>query len=291
MNKVLATDLDGTLFYPRQIGRCISKKNVKFLRKWIDAGNKLVLVTSRSAAFCDRLEEEIGRPFDLISCTGAQIRANGKLIRNVTVPNNVAEDVVNKVNRTARPIGILMTTDKYPCAIRDSHRGSTKFLMFFYKIYWWFQFKYREPYHLSNKDFNLETKDGLIYKMMIFFGFGKKKNNFAKEMNKSFREQYPNVEFSWTTIVNEITPKGCTKGESRRDVRESRDDAWRQGAQVLRELPASGAAHRCDKVRRRRGHRESHAREGREEQGRLSVYRGRVRHPLFVWHFVGGLRP
>ena len=214
MNKVLATDLDGTLFYPRQIGRCISKKNVKFLRKWIDAGNKLVLVTSRSAAFCERLEEEIARPFDLISCTGAQIRANGKLIRNATVPNNVAEDVVNKVNRTARPIGILMTTDKYPCAIRDSHRGSTKFLMFFYKIYWWFQFKYREPYHLSNKDFNLETKDGLIYKMMIFFGFGKKKNNFAKEMNKSFREQYPNVEFSWTTIVNEITPKGCTKGES-----------------------------------------------------------------------------
>ncbi len=214
MNKVLATDLDGTLFYPRQAGRCISKKNIKFLRKWIDAGNKLVLVTSRSAAFCDRLEEEIGRPFDLISCTGAQIRANGKLIRNVTVPNHVAEDVINKVNRTARPIAILMTTDKYPCAIRDSHRGSTKFLIFFYKIYWWFQFKYREPYHLSNKDFNLEVKDGQIYKMMIFFGFGKKKNNFAKEMNKAFREQYPNVEFSWTTIVNEVTPKGCTKGES-----------------------------------------------------------------------------
>ena len=30
---------------------------------------------------------------------------------------------------------------------------------------------------------------------------------------------------------------------------------------------------------------------GREEQGRLAVYRGRVRHPLFVRHFVGGLRP
>ena len=28
-----------------------------------------------------------------------------------------------------------------------------------------------------------------------------------------------------------------------------------------------------------------------EEQGRLAVYRGRVRHPLFVRHFVGGLRP
>lgn len=214
MNKVLAVDLDGTLFYPRKIKRCIPEKNVAFLRRWIDAGNKLVLVTSRSAAFCERLEEEIGRPFDLISCTGAQIRADGKMIRNVTIPNNVMEEVVNKVNRTARPIAILMTTDKYPCAIRDSHRKSTRFLMIFYKIYWLLQFKYREPYHFSNKDFNLEVKDGQIYKAMIFFGFGKKKNNFAKEINKAFREQYPNVEFSWSLIVNEVTPKDCTKGQS-----------------------------------------------------------------------------
>lgn len=212
--KVLATDLDGTLFYPRSKKTCISKKNVKFLRRWIDAGNKLVLVTSRSAEFCKRLEDEIDRPFDLISCTGAQIRADGKLIRDVTIPNDVMEGVINKVNRTARPIAVLMTTDKYPCAIRDSHRKSTKFLMVFYKIYWLLQFKYREPYHFSNKDFNLEVKDGKIYKAMIFFGFGKKKNNFAKEMNKAFREQYPDVEFSWSTIVNEVTPKNCTKGQS-----------------------------------------------------------------------------
>lgn len=213
MNKVLAIDLDGTLFYPRSLTRCISRKNVKFLRKWIDAGNRLVLVTSRSEQFCERLKDEIQRPFDLITCTSAQIRCDGKLIRNEKIPNDIMEEVVNKVNRTARPVAILMTTSNYPCLIRDSHRKSTRFLMFFYKIYWLLQFKYREPYHFSNKVFNKEVKDGEIYKAMVFFGFGKHKNNFAKEMNKSFREQYPNVEFSWTTIINEITPKDCTKGQ------------------------------------------------------------------------------
>lgn len=213
--KVLATDLDGTLFYPKNKLRCIPKKNVKFLRKWIDAGNKLVLVTSRSAEFCKRLEEEIDRPFDLISCTGAQIRADGKLIRDVAIPNDIMEDVLNKVNRTARPLGVLMTTAKYPCAVKDiRHVPYAWLLLFFYKIYWHLQFKYREPYHFNNKDFNLEVKDGRIYKVMIFFGLGKKKNNFAKEMNKAFREQYPDVEFSWSMIVNEVTPKGCTKGQS-----------------------------------------------------------------------------
>ena len=48
MQKVLACDLDGTLFYPRQVGRCISRKNVRFLRRWIDAGNRVVLISSRS---------------------------------------------------------------------------------------------------------------------------------------------------------------------------------------------------------------------------------------------------
>lgn len=213
MNKVLAVDLDGTLFYPRCLFRCISRKNVKFLRKWIDAGNRLVLVTSRSEEFCERLKGEIQRPFDLISCTSARIRANGEIIRDVSITGDILEEVVTKIMRTARPVGLLMTTQNYPCIIRGNYRKSTPFLLFFYRLYWWFQFKYREPYHLSYKDFNLELKDGHIYKALIFFGFGKRKNNFAKEMNKSFREQYPNVEFSWTTIVNEITPKDCTKGQ------------------------------------------------------------------------------
>ena len=59
MAKLLAIDLDGTLFYPRRVRKCICKKNVIFLRKWIDAGNKLVLVTSRSTQFTAKLKDEI----------------------------------------------------------------------------------------------------------------------------------------------------------------------------------------------------------------------------------------
>ena len=61
MGKLLAIDLDGTLFYPKRATRCICKKNVKFLRKWIDEGNKVVLVTSRSTQFTEKLKDEIKR--------------------------------------------------------------------------------------------------------------------------------------------------------------------------------------------------------------------------------------
>ena len=59
MSKVLAVDLDGTLFYPRKLKRCISLKNVHFLRRWIDEGNRLLVVTSRSHEFTVRLKNEI----------------------------------------------------------------------------------------------------------------------------------------------------------------------------------------------------------------------------------------
>ena len=87
MAKLLAIDLDGTLFYPKSIRRCICKKNVKFLRRWIDAGNKVVLVTSRSTQFTERLKDEIKRPVDFITCCSSQIIANDKLIYNKAMPN------------------------------------------------------------------------------------------------------------------------------------------------------------------------------------------------------------
>ena len=45
--KVLVTDLDGTLFFPKRHLVMIPKKNVEFLRKWVAAGNRLVLNSSR----------------------------------------------------------------------------------------------------------------------------------------------------------------------------------------------------------------------------------------------------
>ena len=48
---------------------------------------------------------------------------------------------------------------------------------------------------------------------MTFFGFGKKKRELSKEINKQLRSNFPSLESSWSIIVNEITPKGCNKGD------------------------------------------------------------------------------
>ena len=54
MKKILALDLDGTLFYPKGHKRLVSKKNTSFLKRFVEEGNKVVLVTSRTQEFCEK---------------------------------------------------------------------------------------------------------------------------------------------------------------------------------------------------------------------------------------------
>ena len=212
MCKVLACDLDGTLFYPRKLRRCISMRNVRFLRRWIDAGNKVVLITSRSYEFVQRLEKEIQRPFDVMSCTSAQIFHDGQLIRDVSMPNKELKTIFNEVDKKYKPLAYLLTAKGQPCVLYRTERISG-FFMFFYRLWYLFQFKYREEGVVDNKLFLDCIEHGEVYKLMTFFGFRKKNGELSKEINKELRENFPEIESSWSLIVNELTPKGCNKGE------------------------------------------------------------------------------
>ena len=212
--KILAVDLDGTLFYPKGVKRCISKKNVKFLRDFIDAGNKVILCTSRSRQFVEeKLKKEIDRPFDYMVCNTSQIiTAEGEIIRNIPAKNEDMSAVVSFLDKKIQPLAYLMTSDEYPCLIKQNSEIG-KFLSVFYKLWWRFQFCYREKFVMDNEIFDETLKSGNIYKMMVFYGLGKNNKNLSKELNKIIREEHPNIESSWSLIVNELTPLGCNKGE------------------------------------------------------------------------------
>ena len=211
MAKVLATDLDGTLMYPAKFTRCIPKKNVAFLRKWIDAGNRLVLITSRAPEYMNRLKEEIKRDFDFIACTSSYIYADGKVIKDTSIDAETMTNILHRINEEYHPIAYLMNMKDQPLLIKNLG-GVGKLLLSIYWIYWFFQGKRREKYILDNKVFDDCLKNGNVYKVMVFFGLAKSKNEIAKQVNKEIRENFPEIESSWSHIVNEITPKDCNKG-------------------------------------------------------------------------------
>ena len=212
MSKILACDLDGTLLYPSKFFRIVPKKNVKFIRKWIDAGNKLVVVSSRGPDFMHRLKEEIERDFDFIAYTSSYIEADGKVIRDVSINAIEMTTILNEIEEKYHPLAYLMDVKGQPLLIKNLAVGA-RLLILFYRLYWFFQGKKREPFVLSNWYFDDKLALGNVYKVMVFFGLAKSKSEISKEINKRLREQFKDVESSWTSVVNEITPKDCNKGE------------------------------------------------------------------------------
>ncbi len=212
MAKLLAVDLDGTLFYPKQIRRCIPKKNQKFLTKWVDAGNRVVLITSRGIDFLARLNDELDRPVDLLPCSSAQVVVNDKIIREESIPNNALISILNKIENRYHPLSYMITTKEHPLIIKQNRKVNFIY-KFLYKLYWIFQGKYRENYEMDDKLFDSEIKNGKVLKVMVVFGLGKNKKKLSKEINKELRDNFPEIEASWSDIIIELTPKGCSKGE------------------------------------------------------------------------------
>lgn len=213
MSKLLAVDLDGTLFYPKQLTRCIPKKNVKFLRKWIDEGNKVVLISSRSYDFSQKILKEIQRPVDFINYLGAQIRIDNELVRDQHIPNENLQTVINEIKDEYDILSFMITTPDFPLIMNDNvHLG--KFAKAFYAFWYFWQGKYKEKYICDNKVFDEQLIKGNTYLTRILFGVKKKNHQIAKELNKKLRERFPDIEFSWTDIIIEMTPAGCTKSES-----------------------------------------------------------------------------
>ena len=210
MSKLLAVDLDGTLFYPRNFTRCISKKNVKFLRKWIDAGNRVVLISSRSYGFVKELEKEVERPIDFISSTGAQIVADGELKQDLYLNNEHLKSVLDDIVEKFQPLGFLASGKDKGHIIKVVNPVS-KMIFWVYHLWWFFQFKYREKYLIGNKEFDDFIANGKVCKIMVFYGLKKNKAKLSKEINKELRDKYNDIEVSWTAQVNEITPHNCNK--------------------------------------------------------------------------------
>ena len=69
-------------------------------------------------------------------------------------------------------------------------------------------------------------------------------------------------------------------GKDRGDVRQSRDNPWRKGVEVLCERAGGYPPDQRDQDSGRDGDRQPDAGEDREEQGGAALHRGGVRHSL-----------
>ncbi len=209
MAKVICTDLDGTLFFPKRRFTMINSKNRKFLTRFVNDGGRLVIVSSRSPYFVPRVSKNLGFKVDGVGCNGAFVMVNGEIVKENRFEPNRFRDFISEIRKMFDPGLLLITTRDFPVVCTKSHVA--KWIKLFYMIYELSEGVYREAPVTSDQIFYEEIERGHVYKLMIFVGITKKKKKLSLEWTKILEEKFPEYEFAWLSQFIEVTPKGTSK--------------------------------------------------------------------------------
>ena len=208
--KVLATDLDGTLFFPKSQIQMIPRKNRRFLKKWIQDGNRLVLVTSRGHEFMDHMKKKFPDiPFDIVGGDGTFVQIGDQIVKEEYFEAEPFRRFLKELESDYEP-GLLMTSSK-DCGIIQRRSHNHGLANFFYVIYQLYQGTYRESRVKDDQVFYGEIEKGRTYKLMACIGLTKTKQRLAYHLTNLFTKEYPDFEFAWLNQFIEVTPKGCDK--------------------------------------------------------------------------------
>lgn len=210
MIKLLATDLDGTLFYPKRKLTLMTKSNIEFLKAFDKAGGKLVLVTGRSRRVSMRVKKKTGIDIAVLGCNGSFIYKDDKFVKSTPIPKEYLLDVYMnlKANFNLYAIFIFDQEDN----MKISPIGANKITTRLAKMFNIFNFAYREKYIVSEKEAIKSISNGKVYKIMPVFGIFPNVRGRVLDAAMALKKQYDDkLTIAAADIAIEITAKGVNK--------------------------------------------------------------------------------
>ena len=210
MAKLLATDLDGTLFFPKKRIRLISNRTRDFIRDFIDQGNHFVVVSGRNIGPCSRVFKRLEREGVAIGCNGSFISKEGQLIYHKTFDGEVLQRVIKfcEENFEIKEFYVMADTDEFV----QRRRFKSLIYRIMNSLWYFYQGALRNPYTIDEARFNELINTGHVFKLMVMFGISKKSIKRSQEANKELFKQFGNeIEASWSGEFIEISPYGCSK--------------------------------------------------------------------------------
>jgi hydroxymethylpyrimidine pyrophosphatase-like HAD family hydrolase len=233
MIKLLATDLDGTLLYPKYNILDLPRKNKRFLKQFIASGGQVVIASGRGINLLPKLERSVGSKMALLGCNGAFLYKDGVFHTSHPLNNSDALELFTNCyfNYSILFWFLFDQTNKMYlyCGDRSFVKNITAFGNLFLGI--------RRERAIFDKKVFLSKFDGdTVYKLTVSFGLGKYSYQAAQESYFAFMERFSD-KFSIALSNNgiEFTAPGCEQGERPSGIYE---DAWNQagGSSCLRRL-------------------------------------------------------
>lgn len=217
MIKTIATDLDGTLFYPKSKLRLITSKNKKFLHEFLqDDKRNLILVSGRNYTLAEKIKKRLEvNCLSMIACNGGCIYHDGKIVEE----NPLSKEDIKFLYEYTQKLGDihiwLSMTSKMPIIVKT--KDVSKAFEFCGKIGMSMQGAYYEGYVFGDEEFNnyLNDPECKFYKFMPVFGFTKEAEDKAKAASEiAIKEIGNKYEVVWSGTSIEINKKGINKANA-----------------------------------------------------------------------------
>lgn len=228
MIKLLATDLDGTLLFPKRKIRVLSSKNKKFLREFLKNGNHLVIVSGRNYQICKRISKVVRAPIDMIGCNGLVVLKDNKFFFDDPIDHESIRNFLKDNLHAPNVVCWVFMSDRYPMILVPTRLNCiTKIAV---KIYLLTQFAYRDKFVFGTKHLEklLNDKEARIYKMMAMYGIGEKKIEIARQESLKFLDAWDTeFEILWSRESVEFMKKGVNKANALKriiDMQHIKDD-------------------------------------------------------------------
>ena len=220
MIKAIATDLDGTLFYPKRKIRLLKSQNKRFLKKLIEENIEVVLVTGRNRIIATKIEKKLKSKIKLsmIGCSGSFIVHKGELVSERPLNKDKIRKLLELIDQD-KDIKSTVFMGTWKGMIIDPSHLST-FVIPFALLGLRCQGVYYEKSRFGRKRIleELDKEDSKFYKVMPIFGFGDstkkgmaKAKAWAEKMRGILGDEY---EFFESGTAVEIVAKGTDKAKT-----------------------------------------------------------------------------
>ncbi len=221
MIRTIATDLDGTLFYPKSRFRLIKDKNCKFLVRFLKTrGNNLVLVSGRNITMAKKIQKKLETDrLAMIACNGACVYYHNKIIEEHPLSKDEVRFLYEYAKKNENIHILLFFTNLVPHVITTNNLS--KPMEIIGKLGMNMQFAYYEKYAIGDEEFEKYFNDPKckFYKVMPCFGFGKKAIQLAKEEMSIFQKEIGDkFELMWSNNTIEIMKKNVNKANALKNL-------------------------------------------------------------------------
>lgn len=211
MIKLIATDLDGTLLYPKSHFFGVPKSNREFLRELDRYHVDIIFVSGRSPKILPLLDSIVGRKCKLLGCNGAYIYQDGKLWDNHPMDRKKLTSLFLEIYGKYGIFAYFLFDEHAPLYIcfRDLPDSAIVALWVGNK----FNGAYKEDIVHGEEKFLQKIQNSDNYKMMLSFGFGKDAKKRARMACLPVSSLFPDdFQVVASNTALEITARDVDKG-------------------------------------------------------------------------------